>query len=141
MLRPSTSSRPTRLLPPPPVARRSTHRLPAPVPTPPWRTVPTRLKIRFAASGIGHELADAETALARRDWASAERLAIAVLHEANTTDAQRVHAHAIHGIVACAGHANLEDANSDLRAVGASSLRRRIVAACQAAGIAIDDPN
>ncbi len=85
------------------------------------------------------KLKEAEQALAAKNGLLAERLANSVINSDGAGPNQRMHAAAIHGIVQCRFNNDHEHAQIDLRKVKTRLLRRRLVEACSAVGITLDD--
>jgi serine/threonine-protein kinase len=84
------------------------------------------------------KLEDADQALARGEYAKAEKLANAVINGENVRPAQKGRAHAIHGVVECALHNDRGLALADLRASYGPKQRKKLLDGCAAAGMKLD---
>ena len=78
-------------------------------------------------------LADAEAALASQDFDRAERLATSVIN-GRAGAGQAARAHAVRGAVRCAAGNNEEGAQIDLRAIGSTAARQRLLSVCHKYG-------
>jgi serine/threonine-protein kinase len=85
------------------------------------------------------KLADAEAALAARDFARAERLANAVINGEHAKPGQLARAHVVHAIVECAAHNDRGLALADLRAITVARQRKKLSDSCAAAGMTLDE--
>jgi eukaryotic-like serine/threonine-protein kinase len=83
-------------------------------------------------------LEQADQALARGEYAKAEKLANAVINGESVRPAQKGRAHAIHGVVECALHNDRGLALADLRASYGPKQRKKLLDGCAAAGMTLD---
>ena len=82
------------------------------------------------------KLAQANAALARHDYDTAERLASAVINSSSAAPRQRAAARVVHGTVQCVARNDQEAAQIDLRNLaGFRQLRGKLLAACRGRGV------
>ena len=134
--------------PPPPV-----HEATPVVPPPPIDKPPVEVKPKVKApvkvdrpddeagdDTIKQKLADAEAAYRAGDLQKVERIANTVITDDRTSDGQKAHARALHGICMCVIHNSEDQARIDLRKLDSyPGFRAKLLKACRAENRLVND--